>query len=89
MDKEISKIDAQKKIRQVFSELKVKNPEKIKKIKRLAMHYHISLQPWKQMYCKKCFSVFNAENSKTRIKKGKKIVKCNECGAISRVLLKL
>ena len=84
----LSKTEAQKKIRDFFLTIKDKTTKEIKKIKRLAMHYHISLHDYKKLYCKKCFSVFNSKNSEIRIKKGFKIVKCRECGNIRRCKLR-
>lgn len=84
MKTDLSKTESQKKIRDFFLELKDKTPKEIKKIKRLAMHYHISLNKYKKLYCKKCFSVFNSKNSEIRIKKEFKIVRCKECGNIKR-----
>ena len=84
MKSKLSKQEAQKKIEDFFSNLKNKTPEQIKKIKRLAMHYHISLHNYKKLYCKKCYSVFNSENSEIRIRKGFKTRKCKMCGVISR-----
>lgn len=80
MKTDLSKTEAQKKIRDFFLDIKNKTPKEIKKIKRLAMHYHISLNKYKKLYCKKCFSVFNYKNSEIRIKRGFKIVRCRECG---------
>ena len=88
MKTELTKQEAEKKIEEFFSNLSGKKPEQIKKIKRLAMHYHISLHDYKKSYCKKCFSVFNSGNSEIRIKKGTKSLKCKKCGEVMRCRLK-
>lgn len=84
----LSKTEAKEKIEEFFKNLKEKKPEQIKKIKRLAMHYHISLNQYKRLYCKKCYSVFNSLNSETRIKKRFKTIKCKNCGNIKIYKLK-
>ena len=43
MNKKISKKDAGKQIEEFFKHIEEKTPEKIKKIKRLAMRYNIKL----------------------------------------------
>jgi predicted Zn finger-like uncharacterized protein len=83
MKKKLSKTEACEKIKNFFLEIKGKNPEQIKKIKRLAMHHHISLRPWKRLFCKKCSSIFSVSNSDVRIKNGLKTIKCKKCGFIS------
>ncbi|MEK6884035.1 MAG: hypothetical protein AABY22_30680 [Nanoarchaeota archaeon] len=88
MKDKISKQEAVRKIDDFFSNLDRKTGKEIKKIKRFSMHYHISLNKYKSLYCKKCFSVFNAGNSEIRIKKGFKIVKCKKCGNIQRKRIK-
>ena len=88
MKTDLSKTESQKKIRDFFLELKDKTPKEIKKIKRLAMHYHISLNKYKKLYCKKCFSVFNSRNTEIRIRKGFKVVKCKNCEFISKYKMK-
>lgn len=88
MNPKLSKQEAQKKIENFFSNLKDKTPEQIKKIKKLAMHYHIPLQDYKKLYCKKCYSIFNSENSEIRIKKGDKTIKCKKCGYLNRYSVK-
>jgi len=88
MKSSLSKPESRLKIEDFFSSLQGKTPEQIRKIKRLAMHHHISLRPWKMKFCKKCFSVFNSKNSEIRIKNKVKSVKCLNCKTTSRVLLK-
>ena len=84
MKTNLSKTEVQKKIRYFFLNIKNKTSKESKKIKRLSMQYHISLNEYKKLYCKKCFSVFNSENSEIRIKKGFNIVKCKKCRYIKR-----
>lgn len=58
-----------------------KNSEDFKKIKKLAMHSSIKLRALRKKFCKKCFHQLRGV---TRIKKGMKIVKCENCGKIAR-----
>jgi len=79
--KKISKTEAKEKIEDFFRDLKNKNPEQIRKIKKIAMHYNIKLGDKRKKFCKKCYSI----NLKIKSMKNKvKIVKCTNCGAISR-----
>ncbi len=48
----------------------------LKKIKRLAMKYHLPLKPYKKLFCKSCLSPLKG---KTRISKEYKRVECNVC----------
>ena len=86
--KKLSKKDAEKEIKQFFKNLKNKTPREVKKIKRLAMKYNIKLKELRKLFCKKCYSIFNAKNSEIRIKKGIKIVKCKKCGCVNRWKMK-
>ncbi len=88
MKSTLSKSEAKEKIEKFFNNLDNKSAKEIKKIKRLAMHHHVSLNVYKKNYCGKCFSVFNSINSEIRIKGGFKIVKCKKCGRINRFKLK-
>ena len=74
------------KIENFFKEIKEKSPLEIKKIKKIAMNKRISLGENKKLFCKKCFFPF--VNPKIRIKKGFKIITCEECGAIKRIKIK-
>lgn len=82
----LSKSEIQEEVKKVFS----KNPskEEIKKIKRLANSKNIKLKEYRKLFCKKCFVVFNSNNSEIRIKKGLKIIRCKNCGKISRYKLR-
>ena len=82
------KKQAEEKIRGFFANLSNKKPDDARKIKRLAMHNKIKLGILRKKFCRKCYSVFNAKNSLTRIKKGFKVVKCLKCGCISRWKIK-
>ncbi len=88
MNKKPNKIEAKEKIENFFNNLDNKTAKEIKKIKRLAMHHHVSLNIYKKKYCGKCFAVFNAGNSELRIKKGFKSIRCKKCGSIVRFKLK-
>lgn len=82
MKKEFSKIEAKEIVEKFFSKIKEKNPKEIKKIKKIVMSYKISLNNYKVLFCNKCFSIY--KNPIIRIKKGMKIIKCKNCGNISR-----
>jgi RNase P subunit RPR2 len=81
MKSKLTKKQAEKKIREFFKKIKEKTPEEIRKIKRLAMHFNIKLGERRKKFCKHCYSPKLKVKS---IKKGVKIVKCGECGKISR-----
>lgn len=83
----LSKLETEKKINEFFKNIKNKTSNDIKKIKKLAMHHHISLNKYKKLFCSGCFSVFNKDNSETRMKKGFKIIKCKRCNKIKRINL--
>ncbi len=78
--KKLNKEEVKKEIEKSFS--KKLFPEEIKKIKRLAMKYNIKLKGLRKKFCKRCYSLL--DNANVRIKSGKKIVKCKNCGFISR-----
>jgi len=63
-------------------------PEKLKKLKHLAMSKNIKLGVLQKRFCKKCYSLFNLKNSEIRIKKGLKRIKCKNCGYVTRYKLK-
>jgi len=85
MKSNLSKTEIQEKIKKVFSG----NPskEEIRKIKKLASSKNIKLGDNRKKFCRKCYSIFNSNNSKIRIKNKMKTIKC-ECGYISRYRLK-
>lgn len=80
-----SKQETEKKINELFSHNP--SPKEIKKTKKLAMSKNIKLGNLRKKFCKKCYSLFNSKNSKIRVKKGFKIIKC-KCGYASRYKLK-
>jgi len=81
MKTKLGKKEAEEKIKAFFQNIRDKTPEQIKKIKRLAMHYNIKLKEKKKKFCKFCYS---PKLKVKKIKKGMKIVKCENCGKISR-----
>ena len=82
MKNKISKSDAKKQIQEFFSNIKDKTPKEIKKIKRFAMSKNIPLKDLRKTFCKKCLTPY--KDSKTRVKKGMKIVECGNCGFVIR-----
>jgi len=82
---ELTKKQAEGRIKEFFFNIKSKNKEQIRKIKRLAMHYNIKLKEKRKLFCKSCYS------SKLRvksIKKGIKTLECENCRKISRWKIK-
>ena len=69
----LSKKEALEKINN-FSKQKEFGSEEIKKIKRLAMKYHIRIKEQRKKFCKKCYC--NLSGGKIRLKKGFKAVLC-------------
>jgi len=84
MKSKLNKQEIEQKIKDIFSENS--SPKEIKKAKKLAMSKNIKLGKLRRKFCRKCYSLFNSENSSIRIKKGFKIIKC-KCGYISRYRL--
>jgi len=80
-----SKQETEKKINEIFSHNS--SFKEIKKAKKLAMSKNIKLGNLRKKFCKKCYFLFNSNNSKIRVKKGFKIIKCR-CGYASRYKLK-
>ena len=83
-DKKLSKSETEKLIKEISENL---NSNNIKKIKKLAMSKNIKLGKLKQKFCKKCYSLFDSQNSQIRIKNKFKIIKCKKCENISRYRL--
>ena len=81
MKKELSKKDAQDKIKNFFEKEKFQ-AEQAKSIKRLAMKYGIRLGVYKKRFCKKCFS--DLINGKVRIGGNYKAIECTNCGYKNR-----
>ena len=84
--KNMTKSNIEKEIKKVFSDNPC--PKEIKKVKRLAMSKNVKLGNLRKKFCKKCYNLFNSSNSEIRIKKPLKIIKCNNCGNVSRYKLK-
>jgi predicted Zn finger-like uncharacterized protein len=63
-------------------------PNKIKKLKKLAMSKNVKLGKFKRLFCKKCYSLFNSKNSEIRIRDNFKMVKCKNCNKIHRWRIK-
>jgi len=82
MNIKISKQEAEKEIDEFFKNIKGKSSAGVKKIKRLAMNKSIKLGERKKLFCKKCLTPYN--NPKIRIKKGIKLVICENCNSISK-----
>ena len=81
----LTKKQAEEKIEGFFKNIKNKNKEQIRKIKRLAMHYKIRLKEKRKKFCQKCFST---KLKTVRIKNKVKTVKCQECEEIYRFKVK-
>jgi len=78
---ELSKKQIEQKIDEFFKNVKSKNPEEIRKIKKLAMSKNIKLKEKRKLFCKRCYSTKLEVKS---IKKGVKRVKCKDCGHIMK-----
>ena len=81
MKTKLSKKQAEEKIEEFFLDIKSKNPEQIRKIKRLAMHYNIKLGDKRRKFCKFCYS---PRLKVKRIKHKIKVVECEDCKRIMR-----
>ena len=77
----LSKTSAQGKIEEFFKKIESKSPKEIRKIKRLAMNKKVPLKDKRKLFCKKCLVPY--QNSKIRIKKGRKSVECKNCNYVS------
>jgi RNase P subunit RPR2 len=64
---------------------KAKTSEDWRKIKKLAMANQIKLSILRRKFCQKCFYPLKGV---TRINKGLKSVRCENCGKISRWMIK-
>lgn len=86
MKSNLSRKEIEEKIKNTFS---IKStPKEIKKIKKLAMSKNIKLGDLRKKFCKKCYGLFDSNNSEIKIKEGMKIIKCKNCGNVSRYKLK-
>ena len=73
--------DAKETIEKFFAMEKL-NPQKIRKMKNLAMKHNIKLGFYKKFFCKNCLSQLKG---KIRIKKTHKVVFCEKCGQKNRL----
>ena len=64
---------------------KAKTDKDFKKIKRLAMHSSIKLKELRKRFCKYCFYPLKG---RIRINKESKSIICENCGKITRWILK-
>lgn len=80
MKTSLSRVEAQEKIQDFFKQCNFA-PKQLKKIKRLAMKFHIPLKTYKKLFCKKCLKPLKG---KTRITKTHKSIECNSCGYKNR-----
>ena len=80
MKTRISKTEVREQIDSFFKKSNF-SPKEVKKIKRLAMKYKISLKEERKKFCKKCL---NKLKGKTRISKIYKTTECDYCGYINR-----
>ena len=85
MKTDLTKKQAEEKVKKFFSDIESKSQEEIRKIKRFASHYKIKLKDKRKQFCQKCY------NNRFRIlsvKKGFKRVKCEKCGEIYKWKIK-
>ncbi len=86
MKKKISKTEAKEQIENFFENINEKSPKEIKKIKRLAMKYNISLKEKRKLFCKNCLSPH--KNPSIRIKNGFIRINCGNCDYTSKWKIK-
>ena len=86
MKSTLTKQEINEHIKNIFS--KESSAKEIKKAKKLAMSKNIKLRELRKKFCKKCYSLFNSNNSEIRIKKGLKVIRCKECKFVSRYKIK-
>jgi len=90
--KKKDKIAALREINGLFSKAKeiIKQDERmaaryIKKAKRIAMRHNLRMpREIRKRFCRRCYSLFTLNNSKTRIKHGFIVIHCLKCGRIYR-----
>jgi len=52
---------------------------------KLGMRYNISISRWKRSFCHECKTYYEfPQNASIRLKKGRIIVRCLNCGHVSR-----
>jgi RNase P subunit RPR2 len=82
MLKKISKKEAEKKVSKFFLDIGNKTPKEVKKIKKLAMSFNLSLKEKRRGFCEKCFLPYQIP--KIRIKNKIKSITCENCGHVNR-----
>jgi len=82
--KKTLKQETQEQINEIFSTKPFPSQKQIKKAKQLAMSKNIKLGNLKKKFCKKCFTFFTPNSSEVRIKKPMKMIRCKDCGNVSR-----
>ena len=82
--KKLAKSEAERQIKEFFSNLKDKTPKQVKKIKKLAMKHNLHLGKLRKLFCKKCYSPYNLSETKIRINKGIKSITCRNCDYVNR-----
>ena len=71
------------------SKNKTKAQRYVELARKLAMKYKVRMpNGLNKKYCKHCYSYFNSENSRVRIRNGKRTVYCNSCKKFNRYLIK-
>jgi RNase P subunit RPR2 len=84
MKSTLTKSQASQKIELFFKNTEF-TPKELKKIKRLAMKYRISLKNLRKKFCKSCLYPLKG---KTRVTKTSKTVICQSCGFKNKFVLK-
>ena len=79
--KKFSKTEAEKEIKEFFSDTGNRTPKEIRKMKKLAMSHNIQLRELRKKFCKKCYS---PELKFKSIKNKIKIIECKKCGNLMR-----
>jgi len=87
MKKELSRTEAENKIKFFFEEIKSKTSKEIKKIKKLAQSRNLKLKERKKYFCNKCLVPFSGKE-KIRVKNKVKTITCLSCNAVSRWKIK-
>jgi len=79
MKKTLSKTEANEKIQSFFQ--KDFSSIEMKKIKRVASKYRISLKNYKKKFCKKCLNMLKG---KIRVSKNHKSITCSSCKYVNK-----
>ncbi len=88
MGRKLSKKESLEEIEAFFSNPTKKTSQEVQKMLKTATAHNIKLKEKRKLFCKKCFTIFNARNSEIRIKKEMKRVKCLVCNAAQRWKIK-